>query len=192
MQIIEEIEKYAKEHDVPIMQKEGIEFLTNYIKEHKIKTILEIGTAIGYSAIKMALVNDKIKVVTIEKDEKMYEEAIKNISNLNLEKRIKVVHADALKVNIEGNFDMIFIDGAKGQYIRFFERFKDNLKEKGVIITDNVNFYGLVDRKRPIVSKSLSSLVDKINNYRDFLNRNQEFTTTIYNVGDGVSVSVRK
>mgnify|MGYP001426006712 CR=1 FL=1 len=192
MQIIEEIEKYAKEHDVPIMQKEGIEFLTNYIKEHKIKTILEIGTAIGYSAIKMALVNDKIKVVTIEKDEKMYEEAIKNISNLNLEKRIKVVHADALKVNIEGNFDMIFIDGAKGQYIRFFERFKDNLKKKGVIITDNVNFYGLVDRKRPIVSKSLSSLVDKINNYRDFLNRNQEFTTTIYNVGDGVSVSVRK
>ncbi len=192
MQIIEEIEKYAKEHDVPIMQKEGIEFLTNYIKEHKIKTILEIGTAIGYSAIKMALVNDKIKVVTIEKDEKMYEEAIKNISNLNLEKRIKVVHADALKVNIEGKFDMIFIDGAKGQYIRFFERFKDNLKKKGVIITDNVNFYGLVDRKRPIVSKSLSSLVDKINNYRDFLNRNQEFTTTIYNVGDGVSVSVRK
>ena len=86
---------------------------------------------------------------------------------------------------------MIFIDGAKGQYIRFFERFKDNLKKKGVIITDNVNFYGLVDRKRPIVSKSLSSLVDKINNYRDFLNRNQEFTTTIYNVGDGVSVSVR-
>ena len=139
----------------------------------------------------MALVSNKIKVVTIEKM-KMYEEAIKNISNLNLEKRIKVVHADALKVNIEGKFDMIFIDGAKGQYIRFFERFKDNLKKKGVIITDNVNFYGLVDRKRPIVSKSLSSLVDKINNYRDFLNRNQEFTTTIYNVGDGVSVSVRK
>ncbi|NLL44410.1 MAG: O-methyltransferase [Mollicutes bacterium] len=192
MSIIEEIEKYAKENDIPIMQKEGIEFLTNYIKENNIKTILEIGTAIGYSAIKMALGDPKIKVVTIEKDEKMYQEAIKNISDFGLDKRITVIYADALNINIEEKFNMIFIDGAKGQYIKFFEKYQNNLKRKGVIVTDNMNFYGLVKRKDPILSKSLNSLVNKIRDYRNFLEKNPNFTTKFYDVGDGIAISIKK
>ena len=82
---IKRIEKYAKEHNVPIMEKTGIEFLTEYIKEHNVKNILEIGTAIGYSAIKMALVDDKIKVTTIERDNERYLEALKNIGSKNLQ-----------------------------------------------------------------------------------------------------------
>ena len=78
---IEEIEKYAKEFNIPIMQKDGIEFLTNYIKENNIKNILEIGSAIGYSAIKMALVNSDIKVTTIERDIDRYNIAVKNIND---------------------------------------------------------------------------------------------------------------
>lgn len=192
MSIIEEIEKYAKENDIPIMQKEGIEFLTNYIKENNIKTILEIGTAIGYSAIKMALGDPKIKVVTIEKDEKMYQEAIKNISDFGLDKRITVIYANALNINIEEKFNMIFIDGAKGQYIKFFEKYQNNLKRKGVIVTDNMNFYGLVKRKDPILSKSLNSLVNKIRDYRNFLEKNPNFTTKFYDVGDGIAISIKK
>ena len=79
-----EIEKYAKENNIPIMQKDGIEYLTNYIKEHKVKKILEIGSAIGYSAIKMASVNDDIYVTTIERDEQRYLKAIQNIKKCNL------------------------------------------------------------------------------------------------------------
>ena len=97
---IKRIEKYAKEHNVPIMEKTGIDFLTEYIKEHNVKNILEIGTAIGYSAIKMALVDDKIKVTTIERDNERYLEALKNIKEFGLEKRITLVLGDASLVDV--------------------------------------------------------------------------------------------
>ena len=80
-----DIEKYAKDNNVPIMLPDGIEFLLNYIKENNVKTILEIGTAIGYSAIRMALISSDIKVTTIERDIDRYNEAIKNISDFSLE-----------------------------------------------------------------------------------------------------------
>ena len=140
----------------------------------------------------MALGDPKIKVVTIENDEKMYQEAIKNISDFGLDKRITVIYADALNINIEEKFNMIFIDGAKGQYIKFFEKYQNNLKRKGVIVTDNMNFYGLVKRKDPILSKSLNSLVNKIRDYRNFLEKNPNFTTKFYDVGDGIAISIKK
>ena len=80
------IEKYAEEHNIPIMEKTGIKFLTKYIEENNVKSILEIGSAIGYSAIKMALVNENIKITTIEKDNVRYMEALKNIKDFGLEK----------------------------------------------------------------------------------------------------------
>ena len=89
--MIEEIEKYAKEHKVPIMLKDGIEYLCNYIQENHIQKILEIGTAIGYSAIKMALVKENIHITTIERDEERYNIALENIQNMHLEDRITLI-----------------------------------------------------------------------------------------------------
>ena len=97
---LEEMEKYAKEKNVPIMEKEGIEFLTKYIKDNNIKSILEIGAAIGYSAIKMASVSDDIKVTTIERDSFRYNEAVKNIEYNNLNDRINIILGDALEANL--------------------------------------------------------------------------------------------
>ena len=105
--------------------------MSKYIKEHKVKKILEIGTAIGYSAINMAKVDENIKITTIERNEKMYAEARKNIRNFGLEKRITLVLKDALEVNATGKYDLIFIDAAKAQYIKFFEKFKSNLSKNG-------------------------------------------------------------
>ena len=138
------IEEYAEKNNVPIMQKDGIEFLTKYIKENNIKEILEIGSAIGYSAIKMALIDKNIKVTTIERDKERYEIAIKNIKNMELENQIEIYNEDALEFNIEKKYDLIFIDAAKAQYIKFFEKYKKNLKQKGTIISDNLEFHGLV------------------------------------------------
>ena len=90
------MESYAKENRVPIMMSDGIDYLCNLIKERKIKTILEVGSAIGYSAIRMALVNDDIYVTTIEKDEERYKIAKDNIIDNNLENRIKIFNEDAL------------------------------------------------------------------------------------------------
>jgi len=188
---LKEIEKYAKEKNIPIMQKTGINFLTKYINENNVKNILEIGTAIGYSAIKMALANDKVKVTTIEKDDERYMQALKNIKAFDLEKRITLIRADALDLNLNGEYDLIFIDAAKGQYIKFFEKYKSNLSKNGVIITDNVEFHGLVEQEERIESKNLRQLVNKIRNYIDFLNENTEFNTKFYKIGDGISVSSR-
>ena len=89
--VIKEMEKYAEEKGIPIMQKRGINFLCKFIEKNNIKSILEIGTAIGYSAINMALTSDDITVVSIERDQDRYIEAIKNIKKCKLEKRITLV-----------------------------------------------------------------------------------------------------
>lgn len=95
-------------------------FLTSYIKENGVKRILEIGSAIGYSAIKMALVDSSISVVTVERDETRYNEAVQNISMLGLNDRIKIVLSDAHDFSTLEDFDLIFIDAAKSSYTRFF------------------------------------------------------------------------
>lgn len=186
-----EIEEYAKKYNIPIMQKEGIEFLTKFIKENKVKKILEIGTAIGYSAIKMALVDDEINVVTIERDSERFNEAVKNVSKFNLNDRIKLINDDAFNVELKDKFDLIFIDAAKAQSIKFFNKFEKNLKEKKYIITDNLEFHGLVESDK-ILSKNLRQLVKKIKNYIDFLKNNKDFETSFYDVGDGISVSIKR
>ena len=190
--MLKEIEEYAKDNKVPIMLPDGILFLTNYIKKNNITNILEIGTAIGYSAIKMALVNDKVKVTTIEKDDERYLMAIKNIKDFNLENRITLISADALDIELDGKYDLIFIDAAKGQYTKFFEKYKYFLKPGGVIISDNLKFHGHVGNRDNIASRNLKQLVGKLENYIDFLKNNDEFETNFYDVGDGLSVSKRK
>ena len=186
---LEEIEKYAKDNNIPIMQKDGIKFLEEYIKENNIKKILEIGSAIGYSAIKMALIDKNIKITTIERDEERYKEAIKNIDKLHLNNQIEIILKDALDIEIKDKYDLIFIDAAKAQSIKFFEKFKNNLDDNGSIITDNLNFHGLTKEVDKIKSKNLKALVKKINKYKEFLKNNEEYTTVFYENGDGISVS---
>lgn len=188
---LKQIEKYAKDKNIPIMQKSGITFLVNYINDNNVKNVLEIGSAIGYSAIKMALANDKVKVTTIEKDNERYMQALKNIKDFNLDKRITLVSGDALDINLDGKYDLIFIDAAKGQYIRFFEKYKSNLAKKGVIVSDNMEFHGLVEQEERIASKNLRQLVNHIRDYIEFLKGNTEFNTTFYKIGDGISVSMK-
>lgn len=188
---LEELEKYAKENNVPIIQKDGLNFLIKYIKENNVENILEIGTAIGYSAINMALLSENIKITTIERNREMYSLANTNVKNFHLENRINLVFGDALETEIDGTYDLIFIDAAKAQYIKFFERYKKNLSSSGAIITDNLNFHGLAAHPEEIHSKNLRALVTKINNYKDFLKNNKEFTTTFYEFGDGIAVSKR-
>ena len=190
---LKEIEEYAKINNVPIMEKDGIDFLTNYIKENNIKTILEIGSAIGYSAIMMALANPKLKITTIERDKDRYLEAVKNIKKMELENRITLIFSDALEITIDDKFDMIFIDAAKGQNINFFEKYERNLKDNGFIITDNMNFHGLVDKvDAEIESRNLRALVRKIRDYRTYLLNNQDYNVELLNIGDGIAVAGRK
>ncbi|MCI8394819.1 MAG: O-methyltransferase [Bacilli bacterium] len=192
-ELIVEMETYAKEKNVPIIEKDSIAFIMKYIKANNIKNILEIGSAIGYSAILMASSNQETKVTTIERDEERYMECLKNVKKSGLEKKINVVFQDALDVNLSDvSYDLIFIDAAKGQYTKFFEKFKYFLAPNGVIITDNLKFHGYVGKSEKIESKNLRSLVEKIESYITFLKENEEFETEFYDLGDGISVSKRK
>lgn len=190
---IKEIKEYADKNNVPIMTGEGISYLTNYIIKHQINNILEIGTAIGYSAIMMALSNPNAQITSIERDEKRYLEALKNIKKLNLENRINLIYNDALEVKIEEKFDLIFIDAAKAQNIKFFEKFEKNLNPNGAIITDNMNFHGLVHKNESeISSRNLRALVRKIKGYKEFLKSNKNYDTEFLDIGDGIAISKLK
>ena len=189
-----EMEHYAQEHNVPIIEKASISFIMKFIKENNIKNVLEIGSAIGYSTILMASSKEDVTVTTIERDETRYMECLKNVKACGLDKKINVVYQDALEVNLSNdmNFDLIFIDAAKGQYIKFFEKFKYFLKSPGYIITDNIKFHGYVGHSDELENGNLKSLVKKIEGYIDFLDNNAEFKTSFYDIGDGLSISVKK
>ena len=187
------MERYAEANNIPIIELDSIKFIMKYIRLNNVQKVLEIGTAIGYSAILMANASETVEITTIEKDEKRYREAVKNVNACGLDKRIEIVYNDALEVSLTGRkYDLIFIDAAKGGYIKYFEKFCHYLSPGGVIITDNLNFHGLVKNKNAIKSKNLRGIVDKIEKYIDFLNNNEDYITKFYEIGDGLSVSFKK
>lgn len=191
---LEEMRIYARNNNVPIIQDEGLAFLKAIVKLYKPKNILEIGTAIGYSSSLMSIYSGA-DVYTIERDEVMHNEAIKNISDLNLSDKVHVIFKDALEITNELDdlkFDMIFIDAAKGQYTNFFNNFSPLLNDKGIIVTDNMLFHGFLNNKEEIKSRSLRSLMRKLQNYHDFLLNNEDYDTSIYNLGDGMALSIKK
>ena len=189
---MKDLEEYAKKNKIPIMQKDGILYLINYIKENNIENILEIGSAIGYSSIMMASINKNIKVTTIEKDTVRYLEAVSNIEKYNLNKQIKIINKDATEVEINDKFDLIFIDASKGKNTFFFNKFKDNLNKNGTIITDNLSFHGLVEDESLIKTKNQRGIVNKIKDFISFLDNNEEFKTIYIPVGDTLAISKRR
>ena len=191
--LIRQIKEYAEKENVPIMSDDGIMYLIDYIGKYKIKRILEIGTAIGYSTIMMCSCADDITITSIERDEKRYLEAIKNIKKAKFEDRINLIYSDAFDVQLQDKYDLIFIDAAKAQNINFFEMFEKNLVDRGTIITDNMNFHGLVFKDPDkIESRNLRQLVRKIKKYKGFLENNDSYDTEFLDIGDGLAVSMKK
>jgi len=190
LNVINQMKNYAELNNVPIMTESGIRYLIKYITKNNVKRVLEIGTAIGYSAIMMCTADPELMVTTIERDEKRYLEALKNIKKIGLEDRIQLIYKDALEVTLNDYYDLIVIDAAKAQNQKFFERFEKNLVEDGTIITDNIKFHGLVDKKPDeIESRNLRQLVRKVKDYIHFLNFNKKYETEFLDVGDGLAVS---
>jgi len=190
-----EMESFAEEHKVPIMELVGIETLLQLLRMKDASKILEVGTAIGYSALRMAEALPNADIVTIERDEERIAIAEQYIKRSGDAERIILIKGDALEVcdqvAEQGPFDVIFIDAAKGQYQRFFELYAKYLQTDGMIITDNVLFKGLV-AETEIESKRIRNLVRKINNFNHWLMEHPEYHTVILPVGDGIAISKRR
>ena len=191
-----ELKQYAKENSVPIIIDEGLSFLESVIRIKKPKNILEIGSAIGYSAIRMARVCNS-NIYSIERDEKMYNLATNNIKKANLENNIHIIFKDALEALDDVKdikFDLIFIDAAKAQYHKFFDIYTPLLIDEGVVVCDNMYFHGLVEDVENIdsYSRGVRGLIRKLNEFHEYLLNNNDYHTSIYNIGDGMSISIKK
>lgn len=178
------IEEYAEKENVPIMKKDSIDYLLEFIRKNNIKDVLEIGSAIGYSALKISTTG--ANVTTIERDEERYKIAVENINKSNYKNQINIILSDALDVNLTEKYDLIFIDAAKGKNKEFIDKFKENLKTNGFIIIDNMDFHGLVGKSSEIKKRRLRSLVRKIESFIEYMENQIEFKVTKINVGDGL------
>ena len=186
MDVLVEMEEYAEKNYVPIARKANIEYLQELIKREHLYNILELGSAIGYSAICMASVDEKVRVTTIERDEKLYFEAIKNINKIGFEDRINIVFDDIFNVDITGKYDLIFIDAAKAQYIKFFEKVSPLLSDNGVVVSDNIE---LLDLQKLTNSKKSKKLVEKMQGYKKYLVELKGYNTEFLDIGDGFAIT---
>lgn len=190
-----EMETYAKENKVPIMELVGIETLLQLLRIQDSNKILEVGTAIGYSALRMAEALPTSSIVTIERDTERIQVAEEYMSRSKHGEQILLIKGDALEVEElvanQAPYDAIFVDAAKGQYKKFFEMYSKYLSDDGMIITDNVLFKGLVTESE-IESKRIRNLVKKIDGFNRWLMNHPDYYTVILPVGDGVAISKKK
>ncbi|MDQ0299805.1 caffeoyl-CoA O-methyltransferase [Salibacterium salarium] len=193
--LFKEMEEYAQQQKVPIIENESINIMLQILDVHQSKKILEIGTAIGYSALRMASALQGVHVVSLEKDQKSYEKALYFREKSNVSTQTTFLHTDALAeppvLDTSQLYDVLFIDAAKGKYIDFFERYHPYVKPNGLIISDNVFFKGwtAVPEEAP---KRIRSMVQKIRYYNDWLSKHPSFKTRFLTVGDGLAVSIKK
>lgn len=190
-QNISELEEYARFHHVPIITKDSLCTILTILDLVKAKRVLEIGTAIGYSSICMTYGSTRI-VDTIERDLEMYNLAQANIENFGITSQINVHFGDALLINMEAlsKYDVIFIDAAKAQNIKFFERFVPLLNEGGIVITDNLLFHGAVEDAAS-QTKNVQKMVKRIDEYNQYLQQLPTYKTFFLDSGDGISVTYR-
>ena len=191
-QLIETIKQKALSDKVPIMEDAGLNYVIAYLKDNNLSSLLEIGTAVGYSSICFASSNPKLKIVTLEKDEQRHNIAKENIRLAKLEDQIAAVLADAREYDLNDMFDVIFLDGPKAHNQQLFERYLKNLKAEGTVIVDNVYFHGFVDNPELLEKKRLKPLVRKLAKFRDDMLNHPDFESRYLEIGDGLLVCRRR
>lgn len=194
-EFLHELEKYAAENDVPIIEPESARFLTVMCRMKKPKKILEVGTAIGYSAILMAQhTPKKTQIATLEYDESMVHLARENVKKAGYSEKIAVIEADAKDylayIDDEHSFDMIFLDGPKAHYVNMLDECVRLLKKGGILISDNILYKGMTADDNHVVRRKIT-IVKRLRDYIDTLMAHPELHTSILPLGDGVTISVK-
>ncbi|HEY4554324.1 MAG TPA: O-methyltransferase [Bacillaceae bacterium] len=195
-EIFRNMELFAKENRVPIMEPTGIAVMLQIMSIQKPRRILEIGTAIGYSAMRMAEALPETRIITMEMDDTRYEQAMQNVQASDYAEQISILKGDALDLAGEAEkfapFDAIFIDAAKGQYSKFFDLYSPMLADGGIVYSDNVLYKGLVADDSAAASKRLAKIAGKIGAFNKWLMEREDFHTVILSVGDGLAISRKK
>lgn len=191
--VLNELERYAKENNVPIVQKETARFLELMVSIQKPKKILELGTAIGYSAILMSeAMNNNVSITSIERDESMIEEANVNFSKYGY-RNIHILEGDALEIleSLDDKYDLIFMDAGKGHYNHFLPNCLRLLSQEGIIIADNVLFRGMV-ATNDLLKRRKITIVKRMRKYLEEVNKDTDLITSVIPMGDGIAVTKRR
>lgn len=192
---LDELERYSIETNVPIIRKEMQSLIKFLLAMKSPKNILEVGTAIGFSAVLMAENSPKkTTITTIEKYEKRIPIAKENFKKFGLNERVKLLEGDATDIlkELKGPFDFIFMDAAKGQYINFLPDILRLLSKDGILLTDNVMQEGDILESKYVVERRNRTIYKRMREYLYELTHNDMLTTVILPIGDGVTVSIRK
>jgi len=194
-ELLMEMEKYAEEHHVPIMQLAAIDVLNQLLRIQNPSSILEIGTAIGYSAIRMASTLSDCTIVTIERDIERVNLAKQFIGRSEVANRITVIEGDALEVDVESiqsTFDAVFIDAAKGQYMRFFEKYSPLVPSGGILYIDNMYMHGLSDLNIKDVPRRKRTMIRNLKTFADWVMNHPDYDSTFFPVGDGLLICLKR
>lgn len=188
---LSDVREYAEENFIPIIRDKSAEFMFNFVKNNNIKNILEIGTAIGYSG-SILLSSSLGNLVTVDKNEKSIQIAKETFEMMGFSNRVEVYCEDAFDLinklqDKNRRFDMIFLDGAKGQYIKYLPILTNLLNDKGVIFADNVLLRGMVESKEKIPHRKRTMVV----NLRKYLSvvSNDPYETELLHIEDGMAIT---
>ena len=191
--LLRDLELYAEENSVPIIHKEVADLLRVILKLKRPKKILELGCAIGYSSLFFADVLDgDVEIVTTERNPIMLERAQDNIKKAGMEDRIKILVGDAEETlkDLEGTFDMIFIDAAKGHYKMFFDMLIGKLNPGGIVISDNILYKGMIASDDYVVRRK-KTIVKRMRTYLDYICDLEGISTSLIPIGDGLAISYK-
>ena len=191
--LLRDLELYAEENSVPIIHKEVADLVRVILKLKRPKKILELGCAIGYSSLFFADVLDgDVEIVTTERNPIMLERAQDNIKKAGMEDRIKILVGDAEETlkDLEGTFDMIFIDAAKGHYKMFFDMLIGKLNHGGIVISDNILYKGMIASDDYVVRRK-KTIVKRMRTYLDYICDLEGISTSLIPIGDGLAISYK-
>lgn len=185
-----EIKLYGENHNVPISKDDTLDFLIKLINENNVKNVLEIGTAIGFGCITMAENTNLEHIDTLEVDEERFNLANENIKNHNLQNKISTHLIDAMEFlkTTTNKYDLVYLDGPKGQYINYLPHILNLLNENGILVADNLYFHGMVMGKIPVTA-GCRAMIKGLHKYISEVITNPNLETIIYDLGDGVGVT---
>ena len=191
MDSLAELEKYARKNNIPVLLDDSARFLADFVKKNEFKSILEIGTAIGYSGSIMLLSSKNAFLTTIEKNPISFEKAIETFKGVDVSGRVTQILGDGLeeikKLNQEDKkYDLIFLDGPKGQYLLYYPILLEMLKDGGCLLVDNVLFKGMV-RSTEDVGHKKRAMVTKLRKFMQEIETREDLNTTIHEIGDGIA-----
>lgn len=190
---LKDMRDYAEENHVPVLERETESFIKFLLNTTKPKKVLELGTAIGYSAISFTLNSSIESYTTVELRKDFTEIARRNIKKYNLDNVIEVINGDAYEVakTLQSVYDIIFIDAAKGQYKKYFDECEKLLSDEGIIICDNILFRGMVTKKELAVRRK-KTIIKRLSEFISYIKTNERFISSILPIGDGLLLVRRK